>query len=227
MLIVFEGVDGSGKQTHAELIYKRLAGEGKKIKRISFPDYKSDSSALVKMYLSGAFGQRPNDVNPYAASSFYAVDRIASYLANWKADLQGGKMILADRYTTSNAVHQAGKLIGEKRDKYLDWLFDFEYNLLGLPNPDLVIFLSMPPKHSAGLISKRCNKANGESEKDIHEKDFSYLNRAYNNALYVAKRFNWSIVNCVEENSIRTIEDINNDIYNLIKETCKFEFHTD
>lgn len=227
MLIVFEGVDGSGKQTHSQMICERLEKEGKRVKRINFPDYKSDSSALVKMYLAGSFGQHPNDISPYAASSFYAVDRVASYLTDWKADLQGGKIIVADRYTTSNAVHQAGKLKEDERDKFLNWLFDFEYNILGLPSPDLVVFLDMPPEYSVSLIGSRCNKANGLREKDIHEKDISYLGEAYNNALYVAKKCGWHIIDCVFKGQIRTIKDINNDIYNLIKEICKLEFYTD
>jgi len=226
MLIVIEGVDGSGKQTHTDKIFHKLISEGKKIKKINFPDYNSNSSALVKMYLEGCFGKNPNDVSPYAASSFYAVDRVASYLTSWKDDIQKGKIILADRYTTSNAVHQAGKLKGKERDKYLKWLFDFEYNILGLPAPDLVVFLNMPPQYAAQLINGRKNKANGFSQKDIHETDISYLEKSYNNALYIAKKFNWHIVDCICNGHIRPIDEINNEIYKLIKESITFGLYT-
>ncbi|NLB80374.1 MAG: thymidylate kinase [Clostridiaceae bacterium] len=227
MLIVLEGLDGSGKQTHTDKICKRLEGEGYKYNKLHFPDYDSDSSALVKMYLAGAFGGNPNDVNPYVASSFYAVDRIASYLSNRKWQLPDGHIVIADRYTTSNAVHQAGKLQGVERDKYLEWLFDFEYNLLGLPSPDLVLFLNMPPRYSASFISNRSNKSNGCNQKDIHENDAVYLECAYNNALYVAEKCGWCIIDCVHNGNVRKIDDINNDIYDKIKEKCNVELFTD
>lgn len=217
MLIVIEGVDGSGKQTHTEKIFKRLADEGQKVKQIHFPNYQSDTSALVKMYLSGQFGGNPNDVNPYVASSFYAVDRIATYLLDREKFFERDGIIISDRYTTSNAVHQAGKLCGNERDAYLDWLFDFEYNILGLPSPDLVVFLDMPPKHAKRLIKNRCNKINGCAGKDIHETDTAHLEGAYENALYVAKKYGWSIVNCVSNGEVRSIDSINDEIYRLIK----------
>lgn len=220
MLIVIEGVDGSGKQTHTDKIYSRLTQNGKSVKKIHFPDYDSDTSALVKMYLNGQFGQNPDDVSPYVASSFYAVDRIASYLMSWKKEYETGDIILADRYTTSNAVHQAGKLGKDERDSYLDWLFDFEYNVLGLPNPDLVVFLDMPPQYGLELIRNRDNKITGENEKDIHEKDVSHLSKSYQNALCVAQKYGWSIVKCVSDGKIRSIDEINDEIFNLIIGAC-------
>lgn len=216
MLIVIEGVDGSGKQTHTEKIFQRLVHDGRRVKKIHFPDYESDTSALVKMYLSGKFGQKPDDVSPYVASSFYAVDRIASYLQNWKKEYEQGDLILSDRYTTSNAVHQAGKLSGDERDCYLDWLFEYEYNTLGLPKPGLVVFLDMPPKFGLELIRKRDNKITGENEKDIHEKDIAHLTKAYDTALYVAQKYGWSVVKCVSGEKIRTIDEINDEIFKLI-----------
>jgi len=216
MLVVIEGVDGSGKQTHTDRIYNRLAVQGKSVKKIHFPDYDSDTSALVKMYLGGSFGQRPEDVSPYIASSFYAVDRIASYLAGWKQEYERGDIILADRYTTSNAVHQAAKLEGAERDEYLDWLFDFEYRVLGLPKPDLVVFLDMPPELGAELIKSRDNKITGGQDKDIHEKDASHLEKAYQNALYIAEKYGWSIVRCAMDGAVRSIEEINDEIFNMI-----------
>lgn len=217
MLIVIEGVDGSGKQTHTDKIYKRLMQEGKNVKEIHFPDYNSETSALVKMYLGGSFGEKAEDVSPYVASSFYAVDRIASYIMNWKNEYQSGQVILADRYTTSNAIHQACKLSDGEQGKYLDWLFDFEYNILGLPKPDLVIFLDMPPQYGLELIRKRDNKITGQQEKDIHEKDTAHLNNSYKTALFVAKRYGWNVIRCVDDGKIRPVDEINDEIYNLIK----------
>lgn len=215
MLVVIEGVDGSGKQTQSQMLYERLS-EKFDIKRLAFPNYESDTSTLVKMYLGGEFGTNPEDVNAYASSTFYAADRIGSFLKEWKEDYQKGTFILCDRYTTSNAVHQAGKLEGEARDKYLEWLFDYEYNLLGLPKPDFVFFLAVPTDVSRKLMENRNNKITGEREKDIHEKNSEYLEKSYNNALYVAKKCGWNVIECVKDGKLRSIEDINDEIYNLV-----------
>ena len=137
-LLVIEGLDGSGKATQAKLLAAHLAESGRRVMEITFPDYESDSSALVKMYLSGQFGDKPDDVNPYAASSFYAVDRYASYKTRWGSFYEAGGIVIADRYTTSNAVHQCSKLPPEQWDDFLRWAFDYEYRLLGLPAPDAV-----------------------------------------------------------------------------------------
>lgn len=218
MLIVIEGIDGSGKQTQTEMLISRLE-KNNKIRKIAFPDYDSDTSALVKMYLGGKFGENAFDVNAYTASSFYAVDRIGSYLYDWKKDMDEGKIVISDRYTTSNAVHQGGKLEGKERDAYLNWLFDYEYNLLGLPKPDFVFFLNMPPEYGRRLMKDRNNKITGESELDIHERDTDYLQKSYDNALDVAKRFNWTVIDCVKDGEIRTPEDINDEIYSIIKDS--------
>lgn len=215
MLVVIEGVDGSGKQTQTQLLHDRLR-DNFKIRRLTFPDYNSDTSALVKMYLGGEFGNKPESVNAYASSSFYAVDRIGGYLKDWHEDYERGDFILCDRYTTSNAVHQAGKLSGKERDDYLDWLFDYEYRLLGLPKPDLVFFLDVPPEVSRELMKNRNNKITGESEKDIHESNADYITKSYENALYVAKKCGWNVIECVKNGKLRSIEDINDEIYNLV-----------
>ncbi len=216
MLIVIEGVDGSGKQTQTELLLKKLKDLGKKAVKLTFPNYEGETSALVKMYLGGKFGDNPNDINPYAASVFYAADRIGSFLSDWKNDYQSDSVILCDRYTTSNAVHQSCKLDGAERDEYLDWLFDFEYNLIGLPKPDLVIFLNMPPEFGKELTKNRANKITGTMEKDIHEKNSDHITSAYNAALYTAKRFGWHIIDCVKDGAVRTIDEINNEIYETV-----------
>ncbi|HHY06146.1 MAG TPA: thymidylate kinase, partial [Clostridia bacterium] len=169
-LVVIEAPDGSGKKTQAELLFNRLKEEGYQVRKVEFPNYRSPSSSLVKMYLRGEFGENPNKVNPYAASAFYAVDRFASFQKEWQGFYIEGGMIIADRYTTSNLIHQAVKFTDEKeKEKYLDWVWDFEFNRLALPVPDVVFFLDMPPDFSEKLIAMRKNKFTGKGQKDIHE----------------------------------------------------------
>ncbi len=215
MLIVLEGVDSSGKATQTALLSKHLT-QKHDIMQITFPDYESDSSALVKMYLSGAFGQDANTVSPYAASVLYAADRYASFKTKWGAFLENGGTVICDRYTTSNMVHQAAKIEKEKdKDAFLEWLYDFEYNKMGLPVPTLVFFLDMPPKYAKQLMENRANKFTGEKEKDIHERDALHLEKAYNNAVYVAKKNGWTFISCVKDGQIRTIDDIHSEIVHI------------
>lgn len=188
-LIVIEGLDGSGKATNAALLEGYLKEKGHTVKKITFPVYESDSSAPVRMYLSGQFGKKPGDVNAYAASALYAVDRFASYRTDWKADLDAGAWVIADRYTTSNAVHQASKLEGDERDGYLEWLYDFEFDKIGLPRPDAVIYLDVPPAVSQKLIEGRY--AGDNSKKDIHEQDVEYLEHCRSAAIYAADKLGW------------------------------------
>ena len=185
-LLVIEGLDGSGKATQTGRLFTELQTRGDDVMRVSFPDYDSDSSALVKMYLGGEFGSDPNDVNPYAASSFYAVDRFASYAKNWKDFYLGGGIVIADRYTTSNAIHQCAKLPEEKWDEFLHWLFDYEYRLMGIPVPEKVIYLRVDPSVSQELMDKRYSENGGK--KDIHEADVEYLRRARTAADHCAKK---------------------------------------
>ncbi len=216
-LIVIEGLDASGKQTQTELLCFALKEKGYDVKHISFPCYDSDSSALVKMYLNGDFGDKAEEVNPYAASSFYAVDRFASFKMNWEKQYNGETIIVADRYTTSNMIHQAGKINDIKeRDLFLKWLYEYEFTYLGLPLPDMVMFLEMPPSMSEKLMKERANKITGESEKDIHEKDKNHLINSYNSAIYVAEKFSWKQIHCVENGILRTIENIHNEILNNV-----------
>ena len=212
MLIVLEGVDSSGKATQTAKLCEALSRKNEIIK-ITFPDYESDSSALVKMYLSGAFGMEANAVSPYAASTLYAADRFASYKTKWGAFLEKDGIVICDRYTTSNMVHQAAKLENpDEKDAFLAWLYDFEYEKMGLPKPDLVFFLDMPPAFAEKLMEKRANKFTGKEEKDIHERDDSHIIKAYENAIYVAKKYNWEFVSCVKDGQIRTIDDIHQEI---------------
>lgn len=215
-LIVIEGLDGSGKATQAQLLAKRLAAEGRDVMEITFPDYGSDSSALVRMYLGGQFGQKPDDVNAYAASSFYAVDRYASYKTKWGAFYERGGVVIADRYTTSNAVHQCSKLPEGEWDGYLDWLFDYEFRLLGLPGPDEVIYLAVEPDVSQRLLAGRYR--GDESKKDVHEKDVEYLARSRRAAEYCAGRLGWKTVACTSEGAMRSVEAIGAEVYALARQ---------
>ena len=213
-LIVIDGLDGSGKATQTKILAERLNENGYKARTISFPDYDSDSSALVKMYLGGKLGSSPDDVNAYAASSFYAVDRVASDINTWRADLDEYDYIVADRYTTSNIIHQMAKLKENERDSYIEWLFDFEYNRLELPAPDMVIFLDVDPAISQKLIYGRYQ--GDESKKDIHESDFRYLMRCRESAVYAIEHLDWVRIDCTKGGEMRAIEDINDSIYSLI-----------
>lgn len=213
-LIVIEGLDGSGKGTQATELVKNLSAGGAPVRKVSFPDYASDSSALVKMYLSGQFGKDPQDVNAYAASTFYAVDRFASFKRDWGGFYEGGGIVVADRYTTSNAVHQCSKLPQEQWDAFLAWLFDFEYHLLGIPSPDLVVYLSVDPAVSQRLMTGRYQ--GDESRKDIHEGNLAYLRRSRLVAEYCSSRLGWRQIECCRGGQMRTVEAIQADILALI-----------
>ena len=215
-LLVLEGLDGSGKSTQTEQLRKLLEEHEVPVHQIKLPDYESRSSALVQMYLDGDFGSDPNAVNAYAASSFYAVDRYASFSTSWKEDYEGGKLILADRYTTSNPSYQMTKLPEEEWDSYLDWLEDFEYVKLGLPRPNLVIFLDMPVEISQALMSSRYH--GDESKKDVHESHVDYLKLCRKAALYTAKKQNWKIVPCSADGQARSIPEIAADVRALVNE---------
>lgn len=213
-LIVIEGLDGSGKGTQAAELVKNLAAQGKSVRKISFPNYASDSSALVKMYLGGQFGKEPGDVNAYAASTFFAVDRFASFKQDWGEFYAQGGILVADRYTTSNAVHQCSKLPKEQWDEFLEWLFHFEYTLLGIPAPDTVIYLNVDPAVSQKLMTGRYQ--GDESKKDIHEGNLSYLDRSRQAAQYCSKKLGWKEITCCQGDKIRSIDSIQAEILALI-----------
>ena len=214
ILITIDGLDGSGKQTQSEKLFERLKGEGRRVKLISFPDYESPSSALVKMYLGGEFSRDPDFVNAYAASSFFAVDRYASFAKDWKADYDDGTIIIANRYTTANAIHQLTKLSDENREAFLDWLCDFEFSKLGIPSPDLALFLEVPVDTTLSLIQKRHDDTGREI--DIHE-NAEHLTRAYSAAVFSAEKLGWTTIHCTENGVMRTREDIGEEIYLSVK----------
>ena len=209
-IAVLEGLDGSGKSTQFEMLDRYLTDKGIKHKSISFPDYDNESSALVKLYLSGKIGSSPSDVNAYAASSFYAVDRYVSYRQFWEKDYKDGAFISAARYVTSNCIYQMTKLPEEKWEEYIQWLEDYEYRKLGLPRPDQVIFLDMPIEISQKLMSGRYN--GDEAKKDIHEADVSYLHACRKAALFTAERCGWKLISCSAGDAPRPIDDIFADI---------------
>ncbi len=222
-LITIEAGDGSGKATQTKALYDRLQAEGHQVLKVEYPDYQSESSALVRMYLGGAFGERVGDVSAYGASSFFAVDRYASYQLRWKSAYEAGAIVIADRYTTSNMVHQAVKLQeAQERETFLDWLWDFEFGKLQLPVPDAVIYLDMPPEISDKLISSRAAE-NENRKKDIHEKDTAYLHRCHEAYNAVAEKYGWVKINCAENGRIRSIKDIHEDVYHAVKNILRLE----
>ncbi len=216
ILITIDGLDGSGKQTQSEILCDRLTKSGIKARIVSFPDYDSSSSALVKMYLGGEFSHDPNAVNPYSASSFFAVDRVASFIKDWKSDYDSGTVIIANRYTTANAIHQLSKIDDEEeREAFLEWLYDFEFTKLAIPSPDLTVFLEVPVEISLSLIKSRSEETGRTI--DIHE-NAEHLTRAYSAALFSAERLGWTTVHCSDDGAMRTREDIAGEIEARVKE---------
>ena len=217
-LFVIDGTDGSGKQTQFQKLQERLTKDNIEYKVVSFPNYDSPSSSLVKMYLAGDFGKDAQKISPYIASTFYAADRYATFQTGYKEYYENGGIILADRYTTANMVHQAGKIKDkEERDKFLKWLWDFEFNLYGLPIPTEVFFLNMPTEKALELMKDRKNKFDENAKKDIHERNETHMRDAYKAACDVAKDYNWFEIKCMKDNELRTIDDIHEEIYNEVK----------
>ena len=214
-LIVIEGTDGSGKSTQFRLLTEHIEKDGKVFQKLVFPQYAEPSSALIRMYLDGQFGSKPSDVNAYAASAFYAVDRYASFKKVWGQWYDQGGLILSDRYTTSNAVHQASKVSAEEQPKFLQWLYDFEYDKLGLPAPDLVIYLDVPTEFTEKLMRHR--EASTNTHADIHEQDMDYLATCRKTGRAAAQFYGWTVINCVRDGTMRSIEDIHEEIYRHVR----------
>ena len=215
-LIVLEGIDGSGKSTQFELLCDRLLREGRDFMRVAFPRYDNPSSALIKMYLGGEFGDNPSTVNPYAASSFFAVDRYASFLQDWQEYYESGGLIVTDRYTTSNAIHQGAKMPEEQRLRFFKWLYDYEFTLMGMPQPDLVIYMDIDAERAKQRISRRDTKTSTVA--DIHEANFEYLKQCAKSGGYAAGFYGWQTVKCVE-NGIESSEvNLHDAVYDIIME---------
>lgn len=218
-LIIIEGLDGSGKSTQTALLEEYFQKSGVAYKKIKLPDYESKSSTLVNMYLNGEFGKNADDVNPYAAGAFYAVDRYASYKLKWEKDYESGTLILADRYATSNSIYQMEKLHKSEWKSYLDWSFDFEYNKIGIPKPDLVIYLDMPIEISQRLMTSRYN--GDENRKDVHEKNIRFLENCRESALFAASVQGWRVVECSDGENPLSIGEIHNKIKAIINDVIK------
>lgn len=210
-LIVLEGTDGSGKSTQFQRLTDRLSQEGRQFQKLVFPQYSEPSSALIRMYLGGEFGARPSDVNAYAASAFYSVDRYASYKKVWGQWYESGGLVVSDRYTTSNAVHQASKEPLEKQSDFLKWLYDFEYSKLRLPRPDLVVYLDVPTDFTEKMMRSR--EAATHTHADIHEQDLEYLATCRRTGRAAAEYYGWTVIGCVKNGAMRSIDDIHEEIY--------------
>ena len=210
-LIVIEGTDGSGKSTQFRLLTDRLEAEQVKFQKLVFPQYSEPSSALIRMYLGGEFGSKPEDVNAYAASAFYSVDRYASYRKVWGKWYENGGLVVSDRYTTSNAVHQTSKEPEDKREDFLNWLYDCEYGKLGRPRPDLVIYLDVPTDFTEKMLRRRETETNTHA--DIHEQDTQYLATCRRMGRAAAAHYGWTVIRCVRDGAMRSMEDIHEEIY--------------
>jgi len=214
-LVVFEGIDGSGKSTQFGLLCDRLAFEARDFMRIRFPRYNKESSALLRMYLGGEFGDDPSAVNAYAASSFYAVDRFASFVQDWRGYYESGGLVLTDRYTTSNAIHQGAKLPPEQRERFFKWLYEYEFDLIGLPPPDLVIFLDIGAEQAARRLYNR--QAETGTVGDIHEKDTAYLEQCAQCGNQAAKLYGWQTAACFTGGCERGENELHREIYEIVE----------
>lgn len=213
-LIVLEGIDGSGKSAQYRRLCARMEKDGIDYTHIVFPRYDKPSSALIRMYLEGQFGQNPNDVNAYTASAFFAVDRYASYREEWGRRYQEGGLILSDRYTTSNAVHQGSKLPDDELPEFFQWLADLEYVKMGLPRPDLVIYLDVNIELSLARMKRRQEK--NHTHADIHESDEAYLRRCLSVADRAADFYGWTRIPYLKDGAERDVDEKNAEIYRLL-----------
>lgn len=215
-LVVLEGIDGSGKSAQYRRLVSRFEREGIKYHSIVFPRYDQESSALIRMYLGGQFGEKPEDVNAFAASIFYAVDRYASYMTDWKEYYEQGGLVLSDRFTTSNAVHQGAKLGADEQPAFFDWLYDLEYVKLGLPRPDMVIYLDVDVKTSMARMKHRQQKTGRDG--DIHERDVEYLQHCLDTAHRAAAHYGWRTVDFKKDGVERAVDEKHEEIFSIVKE---------
>lgn len=218
LIVIESGVDGSGKATQTAMLFEKLKKIGLKVRKVSFPNYGHKACGAVEMYLNGDFGKDAEDVNPYTSSTFYAIDRYSSYMSDWRKEYENS-IILCDRYTTSNLIHQGAKLnTKEDIDEYCQWIVDLEYNKNKIPKPDLVIFLDMPLDYSISLMENRKNKITGNEKKDIHESNKEYLEKSYSNSSYICEKYNWKKISCVKNGRLKSIEEISEEVFEKVKE---------
>lgn len=221
-LIAIDGLDGSGKDTQSTYLFDYLQQKGVDVKKISFPRYGTEGASLVSFYLNGGLGNDPSATNSYAASTFFACDRYISYQTEWKIDYQNpDAVIIANRYTTANAVHQLSKLPRSEWDAFLTWLFDFEYQKLGLPAPNEVIYLEMLPELSRRLIESRCEQTG--VKKDIHEQDFDFLEKSYQAAIYASDKLGWKRICCYKRIGDQFELRSKDEIFSELLEVLKYE----
>ena len=214
-LIVLEGIDGSGKSTQFKLLTERLEREGISFRKLIFPRYNESSSALLKAYLNGEYGKKPEDVSAYAASTFFFVDRYASYKTDWGEYYQNGGLIVCDRYTTSNAIHQGAKLPSDQLTDFFDWLYDFEFRLMELPHPDIVLYMDIDLNTCINQMKVRQDATNTKG--DIHETNSDYLASCLKAGEIAANRLKWNKVKCLDGGAMRSVSDIHEDVYNTVK----------
>ena len=206
-LITIDGLDASGKETQSALLCAALRERGYRVRELSFPMYGERSAAAVELYLGGALGDKPEDTNAFAASTFFSVDRYISYRTDWKRDLEDPDMVVVtNRYTTANAVHQLSKLPRQQWEGFLSWLWDFEFGKLGLPTPDCILYLEMRPDIARRLLAAR--SASTGRVQDIHEKSTDHLDKSYQAALYASDTLGWNRIRCFSGDEPRPIADI-------------------
>ncbi len=215
-LIVLEGIDGSGKSTQFKMLTERLEREGIDFRKLVFPRYNESSSELLKSYLAGDFGNNPEDVSAWAASTFFFVDRYASYKTDWGEYYRNGGLVLCDRYTTSNAIHQGSKLPEEELDAFLDWLYDFEFRLMELPKPDAVIYMEIELETSKAQMEERQKRTSTQG--DIHETNTKYLAACLRAGKTAAAKLGWTPIRCMEGSQMRQVDDIHDDVYRVVRE---------
>lgn len=214
-IIVFEGLDGSGKCTQSKLLFEYLKKRRENVHWESIPNYNSSSSSPIKMYLNKEITNNLYDINEYSTSSFFAVDRVINYFQTWKKIYENGSIIICDRYSTSNMIYQLAKTKKSKWDEFLEWVEDYEYNKLTLPSPDMVIYLKVPIKISQDLIKKR-------SSPDLYESNKDFLKKCSEAADYSSKKFNWNVINCSQNGEkIDSIEEISEKIVNIVEKTLQ------
>ena len=216
-LIVVEGAcDGIGKSTQYQLLKDHLQEDGYEVVSHHFPSYDTVQGRPVEKYLKGDFG-KPSELSPYFVNTLYAVDRAITWKESLEKEYNDGKIILLDRYTTSSIIYQSSVIEDiEERKKFIDYICDYEYSKLGIPEPDSVVFLHAP----FDMVTKMRNarKANEGLVNDIHERDIEFMKKVYKNAMFISEYLGWDKIDCVNGNSMDSIENIHQKVYKKVKD---------